>query len=67
MDAPTDPGTTKTTLSAPFVPSSTPASRAKGLFEAGEAVEELVGVLKGLERDRDGGGFRDWKGERVAW
>ncbi|CDZ98197.1 Predicted short chain-type dehydrogenase [Phaffia rhodozyma] len=61
------PGTTKTTLSSPFISSSTPSSRSKGLFEPTEAVEELVNVLSGLEREKDGGGFRDWKGDEVPW
>ncbi|TGZ84561.1 short-chain dehydrogenase/reductase-like protein [Ascodesmis nigricans] len=56
------PGTVKTDLSREFWGNV----EKEKLFEPEYAAERLVGVVERLG-DGDGGGFFDWKGERIPW
>lgn len=56
------PGTTETELSRPFR-SGVPAD---SLFSVERAVDQLLGVIDGLE-PADSGGFFAWDGTRIPW
>lgn len=60
------PGTVKTALSAPFVPSSREEGDEKGLFNVDDAVGKWEALVRSLTRD-DTGGFRDWKSQKLEW
>ncbi|KAG8966862.1 hypothetical protein FRC03_011183 [Tulasnella sp. 419] len=57
------PGTVKTGLSAPYVSNE---STKEGLFEADEAADRMMKVLRGV-KDEQNGAFLDYNGQSVSW
>lgn len=70
-----DPGTTLTTFTQPVIGSPAP-DESKGIFTAEDSVKKLMSLVKGARRKEEkgqedgadfGGGFWDWKGDKVPW
>lgn len=61
------PGTVRTDLSKNFTgPPGSEKPLGDGQFEAPQAAENLVNVIKNLSKEENGA-FRDWKNEDVPW
>ena len=64
------PGTVLTELSRPVVGSKATPKPDEGVFSVEQAIEKMIGIMRQARRGESqewGGGFFDWRGDRVPW